>query len=156
MNPMPRTQLPTDLELLKQHAEELWERQQEVFGAAAQVAREAGQQGAGAVRSAAGRVIPAASSALATAAAIGDQGVRQILARLGRLRSAAPAVVVAPPAKKGLGVGGWIGIGVSVVAVGAIAYAVWQTLRADDDLWIEDEPIQDEPVEASADEAPEA
>ncbi len=161
MNPMPATQqTAADLELLKQHAEELWERQQEVFATAAKVAREAGQQsaafareevaprvrqaastGADAVRTAYGRVLPIASSAFATAAAIGDQGVRQVLARLARARGAAVAAtpVAAAVAKRGIGVGGWIGIGVSVVAAGAIAYAVWQTLRADDDLWIEDD-----------------
>ena len=38
------------------------------------------------------------------------------------------------------GPGRYILIGVGVVAVAGLAYAVWQTLRADDDLWIEDEP----------------
>ncbi|OJX64080.1 MAG: hypothetical protein BGO95_02220 [Micrococcales bacterium 73-13] len=165
MNAVPTT--PTrlnDLELLRQHAEELWERQQEVFATAAHVAREAGQQGAAfardevaprvrqaastgasAVRSAYGRAVPVASSAIATAAAIGDQGVRLVLARLARARAAAAAPVVAP-ARRGIGVGGWIGITVGVLAAGAVAYAVWQTLRADDDLWIEDE----EPVDGAA------
>ena len=38
------------------------------------------------------------------------------------------------------GPGRYILIGLGVVAVAGLAYAVWQTLRADDDLWIEDEP----------------
>jgi len=38
------------------------------------------------------------------------------------------------------GPGRYILLGVGVVAVAGLAYAVWQTLRADDDLWIEDEP----------------
>lgn len=38
------------------------------------------------------------------------------------------------------GPGTYILIGLGVVAVAGLAYAVWQTLRADDDLWIEDEP----------------
>lgn len=166
---VPKTSLQTnDLDLLKQHAEQLWDAQQEVFSAAAKVAREAGTQGAafardevaprvrqvaadgaGAVRTAYVRAAPVATSALATAAAIGDQGVRLVLARLARIRNgAAPAAVVAVPAKRGLGVGGWIGVTVGVLAAGAIAYAVWQTLRADDDLWIEDE---DETAEESED-----
>lgn len=45
----------------------------------------------------------------------------------------------------GLGVGGWIGIGVGVVAAAGVAYALWQTFRADDDLWIADEEL-DAPV----------
>ena len=32
----------------------------------------------------------------------------------------------------------WVLIGVGAVAVASAAYAAWQTLRADDDLWIED------------------
>jgi hypothetical protein len=38
------------------------------------------------------------------------------------------------------GPGRYILIGLGVVAAAGLAYAVWQTLRADDDLWIEDEP----------------
>jgi hypothetical protein len=38
------------------------------------------------------------------------------------------------------GPGRYILIGLGVVALAGLAYAVWQTLRADDDLWIEDEP----------------
>lgn len=150
---------PTDLELLKQHAEELWDRQQDVFALAAKVAKDAGRQGASfardevapkvrtayasgsdAVRGVADRVVPAVTGALGAAAALSDKSVRQALAGLGRLRGQAiPIVVQAPPAKRGISVGGWIGIGLGVVAAGAIAYAVWQTLRADDDLWIEDD-----------------
>lgn len=37
------------------------------------------------------------------------------------------------------GAGKYILIGLGVVAAAAVAYAAWQTLRADDDLWIDDE-----------------
>lgn len=47
--------------------------------------------------------------------------------------------------KRGIGIGGWFGIGLAVTAVGAIGYALWQTFRADDDLWIADEEL-DAPV----------
>jgi hypothetical protein len=40
--------------------------------------------------------------------------------------------------KKSAGPGRFILIGLGVVAAAGIAYAAWQTLRADDDLWIED------------------
>ncbi|GGA68855.1 hypothetical protein GCM10011490_19210 [Pseudoclavibacter endophyticus] len=47
--------------------------------------------------------------------------------------------------KKGIGVGGWFLIGAGVAAVAAVGYALWQTFRADDDLWIADEEL-DAPV----------
>lgn len=48
-------------------------------------------------------------------------------------------------AKSGPGVGGWFLIGAGVAAVAAVGYALWQTFRADDDLWIADEEL-DAPV----------
>lgn len=47
--------------------------------------------------------------------------------------------------KHGIGAGAWFGIGLAVAAAGAIGYALWQTFRADDDLWIADEEL-DAPV----------
>lgn len=45
------------------------------------------------------------------------------------------------PSKGGIGAGGLIGLVVAAVAAAGIGYAVWQTLRADDDLWVaDDEP----------------
>jgi hypothetical protein len=47
----------------------------------------------------------------------------------------------APTTGGGLGAGGVVGLAVGAVAVAGIGYAVWQTLRADDDLWVaDDEP----------------
>ena len=40
---------------------------------------------------------------------------------------------------KSSGPGKYILIGLGVVAAAAVGYAVWQTLRADDDLWIDDD-----------------
>ena len=46
--------------------------------------------------------------------------------------------------QKSTGPGRYILIGVIVVAIAGVVYAAWQTLRADDDLWIdEDEALQD-------------
>ena len=52
----------------------------------------------------------------------------------------------AKPKRTGPGVGGWFLIGAAVAAVAAVGYALWQTFRADDDLWIADEEL-DAPVE---------
>lgn len=41
--------------------------------------------------------------------------------------------------KQGLGFGGVLGILLGVGLVVGVGYAVWQTLRADDDLWVADE-----------------
>jgi len=46
------------------------------------------------------------------------------------------------------GPGTYILIGLGVVAAAGIAFAAWQTLRADDDLWVEDE--SEAPVEKTA------
>lgn len=48
--------------------------------------------------------------------------------------------------KKGLGAGGWTLIIVGVVAVAGIGYAAYQTLRADDELWVQDEKDTDAPA----------
>jgi hypothetical protein len=56
------------------------------------------------------------------------------------LAQKAGLVEVKPAPKPSAGPGRYILIGLGVVAIAGIAYAVWQTLRADDDLWIEDEP----------------
>ena len=48
---------------------------------------------------------------------------------------------------KGVGVGGTIGILLGLAAIAGIGYAVWQTLRADDDLWVaDDEPDTSAPT----------
>jgi hypothetical protein len=53
----------------------------------------------------------------------------------------ATKVAKAKAGSNGVGVGGTIGILLGVAALAGIGYAVWQTLRADDDLWVaDDEP----------------
>lgn len=43
------------------------------------------------------------------------------------------------PPKRSSGIGGYLLIALGAVAVAALAYAAWQTLRADDELWVVDE-----------------
>jgi hypothetical protein len=60
-----------------------------------------------------------------------------------KLRAAAKAGGVAAKkasgGKSGPGVGGVLGVLLAVGLAVGIGYAVWQTLRADDDLWVADE-----------------
>jgi hypothetical protein len=46
------------------------------------------------------------------------------------------------PQKSGIGVGGVIAIVLGVVAAAGVLYAAWQTLRADDELWVADDPLR--------------
>jgi hypothetical protein len=92
-------------------------------------------------------VLPAVSgavgSALAVLEATRDPRVRDVVRRA---TSAADRIhlsdrlgkVVPVPAKKKAPVGRYIAIGIGAIAVAGVLYAAWQTLRADDDLWIED------------------
>ncbi len=83
-------------------------------------------------------VLPAVSSALGTAlAALEVARSPQVRKALGRIAQSATKTTVAP-AKSGSGVGRYILVGIGVVAAAGIAYAAWQTLRADDELWVSD------------------
>jgi len=44
--------------------------------------------------------------------------------------------LIETPAKRGIGVGGAIAIGVGALAAVGVGYALWQTFRADDELWV--------------------
>ncbi|MBG0716648.1 DNA helicase [Microbacterium sp. 2C] len=46
------------------------------------------------------------------------------------------------PKKKSMGAGGVIAILLGVAAAAGVLYAAWQTLRADDELWVADDPLR--------------
>lgn len=145
----------TDLERLRRQAEDLWEHQQEGIAKAKALAADAGRQGVDFTRrSVAPRVgraygsgVAALGSAVATLQALRDRQVRDALSTMSRVRLQSP-IMVAPAPKKKSSAGLWIGLGISAIAAAAVGYVVWQTLRADDDLWIED---GDEAPDLSAD-----
>lgn len=88
-------------------------------------------------------VLPAMSSALGTALAAievaKNKQVREAISRATKFGTdVGTQVGLIKP--KPAGPGRYILIGIGVVAAAAVAYAAWQTLRADDDLWVEDEP----------------
>ncbi|HEY1529491.1 MAG TPA: hypothetical protein VGF80_01620 [Galbitalea sp.] len=158
-----------ELDRLKGQAEDLWgdqkdvlERANRVLKAASRQARdEAVTRGRGVYDSrvrpavasgiASGRdrlhddVFPAVSGALGSALAILEAARNpDVRAALGRATSAGRAVASRTglvKAKSTPGPGRYILIGVGIVAAAGIAYAAWQTLRSDDDLWIDDEEL---------------
>lgn len=99
---------------------------------------EAGRQFADATSRKVSRdLLPAVSSALGTALAalevVKNPKVREALGKV------AKAPVKAAPAAKSGGAFRYFLIGVGVVAAAGVTYAAWQTLRADDELWVADE-----------------
>jgi hypothetical protein len=46
------------------------------------------------------------------------------------------------PQKQGIGAGGVFAIILGVIAAAGVLYAAWQTLRADDELWVADDPLR--------------
>ena len=92
-------------------------------------------------------VLPAMSGALGTAlAALEVAKNREVREAISRASKGATAVgtrlgIVQPKP----GPGRYILIGIGVVAAIGVAYAAWQTLRADDELWVDDEatPVGD-------------
>lgn len=54
----------------------------------------------------------------------------------------ADKLVILDPPKRGMGAGGVIAIILGVAAAAGVLYAAWQTLRADDELWVADDPLR--------------
>jgi len=100
-------------------------------------------------------VVPAVTSALASALAVIEaaksEQVREIVGKVSKTANQV-GVKTGLVKQKSSGPGKYILIGIGVVAVAGIAYAAWQTLRADDDLWIDDEealPVDQADVETT-------
>lgn len=83
-------------------------------------------------------VLPAVSGAFGSALSMSelakDQGVREAI---DQIRKGALKRVSAP--KRSSGPGSLILMALGAAAIVGIAYATWQTLRSDDDLWVGDE-----------------
>lgn len=52
------------------------------------------------------------------------------------------AHAIPEPSRKGIGAGGVIAIILGAAAAIGVLYAAWQTLRADDELWVADDPLR--------------
>lgn len=110
-----------------------------------------------------GRVVPAAGAVVGSALSVWDAAndTRQRLAtgkgfafpdsatyakKAGMYSKDATAKLSAKlnpkPQKRGMGAGGVIAIILGVAAAAGVLYAAWQTLRADDELWVADDPLR--------------
>jgi hypothetical protein len=155
-----------ELQRLKRSAEDLWQEQREAIDHASSVLREARRQAGNYAREEVAPrvrdayddrvrplvssarhglthdVLPAVSgavgSALAVLEATRDPRVRDVVRKATSASSRLTGKVTPLPVKKKAPVGRYIALGIGVVAVAGVLYAAWQTLRADDDLWIED------------------
>ena len=87
------------------------------------------------------KVVPTLAAVGGTAAAAFEAAKdSKNRAKLAEISKARWEELTTPPKKKS-NVGTVFAIGAALVAVGGIGYAVWQTFRADDELWVaEDEP----------------
>jgi hypothetical protein len=156
-----------ELKRLRSSAEELWGQQQDILDRANSVAREASRQVnylakeevAPRVREGyehyvrpgmdvtgrlahtakdrlVGDVIPAVGSAIGTAMSVVDHARD---ARVRAVLSAHAPKKLTRAAKSGPSTGAYVAVGLGIVAAAGLLYAVWQTFRADDELWVADE-----------------
>ena len=152
-----------ELRKLQNTATQLWESQQLLLNDASGVAREAGRQLGNYGRE---TVVPTVQHGIdAYVAPTVDRGIRmsrsiiddRIVPAVGGVVGSAMSVLDAanstraqlaarrfgaPIAKRGMGAGGVIAIILGVSAAAAVLYAAWQTLRADDELWVADDPLR--------------
>ena len=105
-------------------------------------------------------VFPSVASAIASALAVievaKDAKVKEVSRQLAKAggkvskagREAGRRVGVIKPEPR-RGPGRYILLGLGIVAAASVAYAAWQTLREDDDLWVSDE-LDDQPARLEA------
>lgn len=109
-----------ELSRLSDDAGELWQKQRDLLSRATEVLREAGRQAGDIGRD---ELYPQAKHSV-------QHAVAPTLEKLRRKKAA-----VEPAPKMGAGTFALMAIGAATVAV--VGYAIWSTLRADEDLWVE-------------------
>jgi hypothetical protein len=157
----------SDAELLKAQAEALLHEQQQVLAHAGSVVRQASRElgrftsdevfprVVSGTRSAAkstrdklvDEVLPSVASVIGSTMSVidaaRDQRVRQLTKSVAAIAKSRKAS--APVAAASAGAGKYIAIGIGVAALLGVGYVVWQTFRADDELWVaEDDAFSDE------------
>jgi hypothetical protein len=152
-----------ELRRLQNDANQLWENQQVLVGHAADVAREAGRQLGNLNRE---QVVPVIQDTYnRRVAPVVDRGVKigkhvvddkfvpivggvvgsaltaWDVANAKRHGVAVQVRKATAPQKKGPGLGSVIAIILGAAAAVGVLYAAWQALRADDELWVADDPL---------------
>ncbi|WP_336644737.1 DNA helicase [Microbacterium sp. USHLN186] len=151
-----------ELRHLQQDAGRLWESQQVLVGHAADIAREAGRQLGNFNRE---QVVPAVQESYDRhLAPTVDRGVKigkhvvdqRVVPVVGGVVGTAMSawdvankkryeLGIGPrhvaPKKKSPGLGSIVAIVLGVAAAVGVVVAAWQTLRADDELWVADDPL---------------
>ncbi|MGL4340300.1 MAG: hypothetical protein ACRCSP_07760 [Rhodoglobus sp.] len=96
-------------------------------------------------------VLPGVASALGTTLAVievaKNQQVRAAIGRAAKFGTDVRARTGFTQPKPHTGPGSYVLIGLGVVALSVVAYAAWQTLRADDELWVEEDAVEVLPSE---------
>ncbi|MFT4228779.1 MAG: DNA helicase [Microbacterium sp.] len=89
------------------------------------------------------RIIPATGAVVGSALSVWD-AANDTRARLTGIARpiVSKKVAAVPPQRTGLSAGGVIAIALGVAAAAGVLYAAWQTLRADDELWVADDPLR--------------
>jgi hypothetical protein len=146
-----------ELKKLRSAASDLWDDQKDILENASRVVREAGHhasdlghEAADSARERVSDVLPAISSAMASALALlevaKDPRVKAAIAKVGKTGTDVGARFGVKEEKQA-GPGRYILIGLGLVAVAGVAYAAWQTLRADDELWVSsDDDLEEAPA----------
>ncbi|QWT24673.1 hypothetical protein KPL76_04655 [Subtercola sp. PAMC28395] len=161
------------LKRLRSSAEELWLDQQSILDRANHVAHEAKlqlgeltkEEVVPRVRTATSQGATVLARNVAAAKVAGEQARARFASDYlpaigGALGSAAAAIGVSenptvksvlartqpPAAKKAAHIGAYFAIAAGVVAAVGIGYAVWQTFRADDELWISEDELDTPPT----------
>jgi len=153
----------TEAEALKAQAEALLHEQQQVLAHAGSVVRQASRElGRVTSEEVVPRVVRGTRTAATTtrdkivddvlpsiAAAIGstlsvidaarDKRASELTKQVAKLAAGKAAVSKAAPATSSASAGKYIAIGIGVAALLGVGYVVWQTFRADDELWVSED-----------------
>lgn len=106
-----------ELTRLSDEAGSLWRKQREVLSRASELLRDAGRQATEIGRD---EVYPQARQSV-------EHALKPAFGRISRRQ----------PEPQKLGAGAYLLMAIGAATIAVVGYAIWSTLRADDDLWVE-------------------